>query len=112
LSEKLRNIIGKNCKNQGAIENAVLGNNVSIGKKSTVKSSIIFDNAVIDDIVSLDHCVIGERSMIKTSSTLTYSVVGDNEIVPKESNYKNAPIWTQCIPNGYPNKQIGNVINE
>jgi mannose-1-phosphate guanylyltransferase len=110
--KKLRNIIGKNCKNQGAIENAVLGNNVSIGKKSTVKSSIIFDNAVIDDIVSLDHCVIGERSMIKTSSTLTYSVVGDNEIVPKESNYKNAPIWTQCIPNGYPNKQIGNVINE
>ncbi len=110
--KKLKNIVGKNCKNRGTIKNSVLGNNISIGNKSTITSSIIYDNVIIEDYVVLDHCVIGEHCRINSSSKLTYTVVGDNEILPTDSIFENTPIWTQSIPDGYPKKQIGNVIGE
>ena len=110
--EGMENMVGDNCETLGAFKNSILGNNVVIGKNATVTSSIIFDGAIIDDNATLDHCVIGEQSVIGPSSKLKYTVVGDNETVPAESRYDNERIWTQPIPEGYPKKQIGNVIGE
>jgi len=109
---KQNNLIGENCKNHGDLKNSTLGNNVVIGKGSSVESSIIFDNAIIEEQVHLDHCVIGEQGVVGPRSKLTYSVVGDFETIPPESISENQPIWTQPIPEGYPKKQIGNVIGE
>jgi mannose-1-phosphate guanylyltransferase len=109
---KLVNLIGDNCTTQKEIRGSTLGNNVVIGKGSSVISSIIFDNAIIQENVHLDHCVIGENGVVGKKSKLHYTVVGDNEKLPPESNCENEPIWTQPIPQGYPKKQIGNVIGE
>jgi mannose-1-phosphate guanylyltransferase len=105
-------MMGTNCKIHGKVDRCILGNNVSIGKGSMVTSSVVFDNAVIGEDVHMDHCVIGSQSTIGNSTRLQNVVVGDHEVLLAESSYENMPIWTQQIPEGYPQKQIGNVIGE
>lgn len=108
----LNNCIGKNCVLHGEVSNSSLGNNVFIGKNSSMANSVIFDNACIGDNVLLDHCVIGENSSIAAYSDLSYCVVGDNEKIKEKTSDKGKIFWSQPIPQGYPNKQIGNVIGE
>jgi hypothetical protein len=35
-----------------------------------------------------------------------------HEILDKKTSLENTVVWNQPIPQGYPNKQIGNVIGE
>lgn len=109
---KIKNLIGHTCANQGILNNSVLGDNISVGKNSVITSSIIYNNAVIEDNVVLNQCVIGEQSIIQSFSKLRKSVIGDQEKIPEKSTYENALIWTRPIPKGYPKRQIGNVIGE
>lgn len=108
----LSQLIGENSNIDGRIDGSILGDNVSVGKHSSVKSSVVFDNVTIEENVHLDHCVIGSQSTIGHSAGLHNVVVGDAEVVLGETTYENIPIWTQDIPKGYPKKQIGNVIGE
>ena len=105
-----KQICGKNCINQGELSNSVLGNNVSVGKNSTISECIVLDNAVIENNCQLHQCVIGEHSMIHSDSHLKWAVIGDNETISSNSELNNESIWTQPIPEGYPKKQIGNPI--
>jgi bifunctional N-acetylglucosamine-1-phosphate-uridyltransferase/glucosamine-1-phosphate-acetyltransferase GlmU-like protein len=56
--------------------------------------------------------VIGENCRIGSFSNLKNSVVGDNEKIAEKSSIDEELIWTQPIPKGYPDKQIGNVIRK
>jgi hypothetical protein len=38
--------------------------------------------------------------------------VGDNENIQQGTILENVVVWNQPIPEGYPSKQIGNVIGE
>jgi len=105
-------MIGKNCKIDGRVDRSILGNNVSVGNHSSMTASVVFDNATIEENVHIDHCVIGSQSVIGHSTRLHNVVVGDNEMLPAETTYENTPVWTQLVPEGYPKKQIGNVIGE
>ena len=60
----------------------------------------------------LCKCVIGENCNIGKSSNLKDSVVGDYEKINEKSVVIDQRIWTQSIPPGYPEKQIGNVIEK
>jgi mannose-1-phosphate guanylyltransferase len=106
------NHIGSDCSNHGIINKTVVGDNVEIGKDTKITNSIILDNAIVRDHCRLDHCVVGEKSSIESASKLHYVVLGDNEKISKNSSKENEIIWTQDIPEGYPKKQIGNVIGE
>jgi mannose-1-phosphate guanylyltransferase len=103
---------GERCTIQGTLKYSCTGNTVRIGKNTTVESSILFDQVTVGDNVSLDHCVIGAHCEIGDSSVLKNVAVGDNEIIEKHTKLDNAVVWNQPIPQGYPNKQIGNVIGE
>lgn len=107
-----KNHIGSNCDVQGKLKKSVLGENISVGKDTVIKNSIILDNAKIGKNCTLDHCVVGEDAKVSDQSDLSYVVLGDNEVLSEKNNLENKIIWTQPIPEGYPKKQIGNVIGE
>jgi len=110
--KKKNNIIGNNIKNEGIINKSSIGNNVNIGFKSNVESSIIFNNVVIGKNVFIKDSIIGENCCILDNLNIINSVIGDNEIIKNFKNITNENIWTKSIPEGYPKKQIGNVIGE
>lgn len=103
---------GEQCTIQGALAHSCTGNWVRIGKNTTIESSILFDNVTIGENVTVDHCVIGEHVEIHDGSTLKNVAIGDNETIEKHTKLDNVIVWNQPIPQGYPNKQIGNVIGE
>ena len=76
------------------------------------KNQIIFDNVKIGKNVQMENCVIGENCIINTHSNLKNSVIGANEKISEKTVLENEVVWNQSIPNGYPKKQIGNVLGE
>lgn len=103
---------GGQCTVQGILQHSCIGNRVKIGKNTTIESSILFDSVTVGENVILDHCVVGEHVTIGDDSVLKNVAVGDNEIIIDQTKLDNAVVWNQQIPQGYPNKQIGNVIGE
>lgn len=108
--KKTNNYQGEKNDIYGVLKESCIGNNVYIGKNSRLDSTIVYDNAIIEDNVVLSGCVIGENCKIGSFSNLKDSVLGDNEVLKEKSSHNNEIIWTQPIPEGYPDKQIGNVI--
>ncbi len=110
--KNMKNFQGKNCKINGILRDSCIGDNVYIGKNARLESTIVYDDARIEENAVLDNCVVGEKCKIGSNSTLKHSVLGDNEYLPKDSIHNDQLIWTKSIPNGYPNKQIGNVLQK
>ena len=103
---------GNNIRNKGLVEASCIGNNVEIGNGSRLHSSVVFNHVNIGNRVLLENCVLGENVHVGDNAHLKNTVVGDNEIVKKGSILDNAMVWTQPLPKGYPEKQIGNVIGD
>ena len=101
---------GENSEIYGSLKNSVVGENVFIGKNSKLESSIVYDNVRIEQDVVLSNCVIGENSRIGRNSDIKNSVIGDNETIKDNDILDNKAVWTQPVPKGYPDKQIGNPI--
>jgi mannose-1-phosphate guanylyltransferase len=106
------NHVGSNCDNQGNLTKTVAGDNVSIGKNTVIKNSVLLDNATVKDNCQLNNCVIGEKAVVQNQASLDYVVLGDNETLSESTTQENKLVWTQSIPEGYPRKQIGNVIGK
>ncbi len=111
-NKNLSSFKGTNTIISGILTNSSIGNNVFIGDNSKVESTIVFDKSHIGKNVELNNCVVGENCKIGDNSQLKNTVVGDNEIVIEKSYFDNKIVWNQPIPDGYPKKQIGNVIGE
>ena len=104
------NFLGKNCKIYGNLKETCVGDNATIGKNSNLDSVVVYDGAEIGENVNLSYCVVGENSKISDFSDIKNSVIGDNEKISEKTILDKKAIWTQTIPKGYPDKQIGNVI--
>ena len=105
-------LMGQQCTIQGSLRRSCIGDHVHVGKNTTIDASILFDKARIGENVRLDHCVIGENVTIGHGALLQNVAVGDNETIQPQAELNNSIVWTQPIPQGYPSKQIGNVIGE
>ena len=103
---------GKNCEINGVLKDSCIGDNVLISKNSKIDSSIIYNNSIIGENVILSNSVIGEKCRIGNSSNIINSVLGDNEIINKQTYLHNKLVWSKPSPKGYPDKQIGNVIDD
>ena len=110
--KNLENYTGENNEIEGHISKTTVGNNVYIGKDSKISSSVILDNAKIEENSMLSGCIIGENGFVGKNSNLKYTVLGDNEKIKEKSVFDNKIIWTQEKPEGYPDKQIGNPIEK
>jgi len=105
-------IQGEQCKVYGKLQLSCVGNKVTVGKSSSIDSSVLFDEVVVGENVTMDHCVIGQNVTIGDGVMLRNVAVGDNEIIQQGTSLENTVVWNQPIPEGYPSKQIGNVIGE
>ena len=105
-------IIGENTKNNGSLKNSCLGNKVNIEKNTRLENSIVLDDTSIGNGSKLINCIIGSNCHIGNSVQLENVVLGDNEQIKDNKTLDKTTIWTQPIPEGYPQKQIGNVIGE
>jgi mannose-1-phosphate guanylyltransferase len=114
LLEKQRKnfITGDHCIIKGSLQQSCTGNNVQVGNNASLSSSIIFDKVTIGAGAVLDYCVIGEQVEIGDGCILRNVAVGDNEKIENDTKLENTVVWNQPIPQGYPHKQIGNVIGE
>ncbi|HVQ01047.1 MAG TPA: NDP-sugar synthase [Candidatus Thermoplasmatota archaeon] len=101
---------GEGCQVLGRLDWSCLGNEVRIGRQTTLSSSVVFDHTTIGENVTLDHCVIGEGCEVGDGAVLKNVAVGDHEIIQQKTMLENTVVWNQPIPAGYPSKQIGNVI--
>ncbi len=108
--KEIDNCIGKNNDIKGKISKTTIGDNVTIGKDSVLEQSIVLNNAKILDKCKIFNSVIGENAIVESSSDIKNSVLGDNEKTNEKTVLDNKIIWTQEKPDGYPDKQIGNVI--
>ena len=108
--KKMKNYHGEGCDIHGILKESCLGNNVYVGDNTRLESTIVYNNASIGKNVFLQNCVVGENSTVGDFSSLKNSVVGDDEKINDKSNMDSISVWTKPIPEGYPDKQIGNVI--
>lgn len=109
---KIESCQGEHCEIHGMLKDSCIGDNVYIGDNSRLDSTIVYDNVRIEDNVVLCGCVVGENCKIGSFSNLKNSVLGDNENIVENSVLNNRVVWTQPVPKGYPDKQIGNVIEK
>ena len=110
--QKKSAIIGLNTKNYGELANTCVGNQVIIGNKTQLENSVILDNTEIRNNSKLTNCIVGSQCIIGDNVHLQNVVLGDNEKISSSTSLEKTTIWTQPIPQGYPQKQIGNVIGE
>jgi mannose-1-phosphate guanylyltransferase len=110
--DKMKNYHGKNCEIHGILKDSCVGDNVYIGSNSKLESTIVYNYSRIEDNVVLYNCVVGENGKIGSSSTINDSVLGDNEFIDENTHINNKMVWTKLIPEGYPSKQIGNIIEK
>ena len=107
---KLNSVFGKDCDIKGNLSKCSIGNNVTVGPESRLDSTIVYDNAKIGKKVEIKNCIIGENCIINDNSFLSNVVIGDNEQIKLSSVLNDIIVWNQDIPEGYPDKQIGNAI--
>ena len=110
--KNIDNYVGKNVENKGSIYHTVVGNNSKIGNQCILDSCVVLDNVIIDNQCKISNAIIGSNAYIKQNVELQSVVVGDNEQIEDNTIASNKFVWTQEIPEGYPKKQIGNVIGE
>ncbi len=108
--KNLDNVTGKNIVNRGYINKSSVGENVKISENSKIEKCIVYDNVKIGKNVKIEESVIGENCSIGDDSKIKNCVIGDNETLKEDKELEDKIIWNQPIPEGYPKKQIGNVL--
>ena len=56
-------MISDGCTIEGRVENSILFSGVKIGKNTTVKNSIVFEDTVVSGNVKL-NCVIADKNVV------------------------------------------------
>jgi len=102
--------IGENNDINGDLHKTTLANNIYIGKNCVLEKTIVLDNVKIEEGTKIYNSVIGENAIIESFADVKNCAIGDNEKIDKNKRIDNKIIWTQPKPEGYPDKQIGNVI--
>lgn len=104
--------MGDKCVIDGRLQESCIGDNVVIEKDSLVKSTIIYDNVRIKPYTHLENCIIGSDCNIEKHVTMKNVVVGDGEVIGAGEDIEDERRWSNPIPDSYPEKQIGNPLQE
>lgn len=76
-----RSIIGEGAEVYGDVENSVIGPNVHIGKGTVIRDSIIMQDSMIGEHVTIDKSIVAEKCEIKDGA-----VLGTGEEAPNKLN--------------------------
>ncbi|KAA0002426.1 MAG: NDP-sugar synthase, partial [Thermoplasmata archaeon] len=105
-------VMGSNCRIEGRLKDSCIGNNVIIEKNAEVRSSIIYDNVTIKNESFLENCIIASDCIIGKNVKMKNVIIGDGEVIGDEKSLEDIKIWSKSVPDGYPEKQIGNPLQE
>ena len=111
-TEGLTKLLGQNCSLEGDMFKSTAGDDAEIGFGSQIVRSILYDGVIIGKNCKVSNSIIGEGAIVGDSAILQDVIVGDGEEIQPLAELSNERVWTQEIPEGYPNKQIGNVVNK
>ncbi len=76
-----RSIIGEGAEVYGDVENSVIGPNVHIGKGTVIRDSIVMQDTIIGDHVTIDKSIVAEKCEIRDGA-----VLGTGEEAPNKLN--------------------------
>lgn len=79
-----------------------------IAADAHVKDSLLGRDCSVASGATLEHCVLGDGVTVDVGVHLTDCVVGDGERVRQTATGQR--VWTRPVPNGYPEKQVGNAL--
>ncbi|RLF27329.1 MAG: NDP-sugar synthase [Thermoplasmata archaeon] len=105
-------VVGERSEIKGRIKYSSLGCNVFVDEHSIVESSIVFDNVRVEKNAVVLNSVVGAGCVIKKGARVVNCVVGDDEVVEENAVVENTKVWTKPLPEGYPKRQVGNVIKK
>lgn len=103
-------LAGENCMIDGVLTDSVIGNGCVIGKNSLLNTSILYDNCNVGRNVHMEKCIIGENCVVGNDVVMKNVIVGDNEQIKDGLKLENEKIWSKGLPDGYPERQIGNPV--
>ncbi|MBI4649937.1 NTP transferase domain-containing protein [Candidatus Desantisbacteria bacterium] len=95
-------IIGRNCnveEDAEISEFTTLGDNVTIGKGSSIKRCVIWDNTYISEYDELRGCIIGKNCFMEGGVTIYEgAVIGDGSTIGQKAVIKtNVRVWPDKI---------------
>lgn len=108
----MENAVGDNCKVDGRLEKSCVGNGTIIGKRARVTSSVIYENSSIGSNSIVENCIICSECTVGDNAVLRNVIMGDGEEAGEGKKVEDEVIWSKPVPNGYPEKQIGNAISD
>lgn len=100
---------GEHCLLSGRFTYACVSNRVVVGASHLI-DTVVFDGTVIGDGCRIINSIIGESCRIGNDCVIENSIIGDWERIGAGAKIKDQSVWTKPIPEGYPEKQIGNVL--
>ncbi|MCD6146457.1 MAG: NDP-sugar synthase [Thermoplasmata archaeon] len=109
---RLNYLAGENCDIKGRLEESCVGNGTKIGKKSRVFSSVIYENCNIGINAIIENCIVGSDCTIGDNVILRDSIIGDGEEIKDGTKIEGEKVWSKPVPEGYPEKQIGNALKD
>lgn len=86
----------------------VHGPGARLGEDVVLKQTVAGRNLVVGDGSRIERCVLGDDVTVDPESFLVDCVVGDGERVGGALSGER--VWTGPVPEGYPQKQVGNAI--
>ncbi|MEA2054352.1 MAG: NDP-sugar synthase [Candidatus Thermoplasmatota archaeon] len=105
-------ITGKNCIVKGKLEDSCIGNGTEVGTESKINSSVIYENSTIGPNAFIDNCIIGSDCSVGSNTLLRNVIVGDGEKIEEKKKLENMSVWNKPVPEGYPDRQIGNALKD
>lgn len=115
-----RSILGEGTEVYGDIYGSVIGSNVTIGKGSVIRDSIIMEGVTIGENVTIDKAIIAEETIIGDGAVLgigeekpnklkesVYAfglvTIGEKSVIPPNVKIgKNTAISGETVPEDYP----------
>ncbi len=115
-----RSILGEGTEVYGDIYGSVIGSNVTIGKGSVIRDSIIMEGVTIGENVTIDKAIIAEETVIGDGAALgvgeekpnrlkesVYAfglvTIGEKSVIPPHVKIgKNTAISGETVPEDYP----------
>ncbi len=70
--------------------------------------NIIGQDCTIAPDAVMQDCILGDGVTVSPGAQLAGCVIGDGETV--SGKHRDARVWTQAVPSGYPDKQVGNTL--
>jgi translation initiation factor eIF-2B subunit gamma len=83
-------LVGSNVQiaEKSSVKKSVVGNSCVLRDRSKVVSSVVMDHVEIEEKVTVQNCVVGHHVIIEEGATLKDCYIGSHVVIPKAVEYK------------------------